>query len=48
LDEEQVVTVPGSGFGEAGEGFIRLSFVTSEERLRTALTCIKAFAERIL
>jgi len=48
LDEEHVVTVPGSGFGKAGEGFVRLSFATSEERLRIALTRIKAFAEKIL
>jgi aspartate/methionine/tyrosine aminotransferase len=48
LDEEQVVTVPGSGFGKAGEGYVRISFVTSREQLQLALNRIKAVVERIL
>ncbi|HLV26147.1 MAG TPA: aminotransferase class I/II-fold pyridoxal phosphate-dependent enzyme [Gemmatimonadales bacterium] len=36
LEEEGVVVMPGSGFGKGGEGFFRISFVTSEERIREA------------
>jgi LL-diaminopimelate aminotransferase len=36
LDEEGVVVMPGSGFGAGGEGFFRISFVTSPERLAEA------------
>ena len=44
LEEAQVVTIPGAGFGPGGEGFLRLSaFAPREacieacERLRTAM-----------
>jgi aspartate aminotransferase len=37
LQEHGVVLAPGSGFGTAGEGRLRLSFAASEERLRTGL-----------
>jgi len=37
LDRSKVAVVPGDSFGEHGEGFIRLSFATSKERLKTAL-----------
>ncbi|HEX2779380.1 MAG TPA: aminotransferase class I/II-fold pyridoxal phosphate-dependent enzyme [Gemmatimonadaceae bacterium] len=36
LDEEGVVVLPGSSLGAGGEGFFRVSFVTSPERLREA------------
>lgn len=48
LDEERVVTVPGSGFGNAGEGYVRISFVTSKEQLQLALNRIKTFVERLM
>jgi LL-diaminopimelate aminotransferase len=38
LDEEGVVVLPGSSLGAGGEGFFRVSFVTSPERLREAAT----------
>lgn len=37
LTETGVVTVPGSAFGEMGEGYLRLSYANSEENLREAL-----------
>ncbi len=37
LREHGVVLAPGSGFGAAGEGRLRLSFAAAEERLRTGL-----------
>jgi LL-diaminopimelate aminotransferase len=36
LDEEGVVVMPGSGFGAGGEGFFRISFITSPERIAQA------------
>jgi aspartate aminotransferase len=37
LDEAHVAVVPGSAFGDAGIGHIRLSFATSDEALSTAV-----------
>jgi LL-diaminopimelate aminotransferase len=36
LQDEGVVVLPGSLFGPGGEGFFRVSFITSPERLREA------------
>lgn len=36
LDEEGVVVMAGSGFGAGGEGFFRISFITSPERIAEA------------
>jgi LL-diaminopimelate aminotransferase len=36
LEDEGVVVMPGSSFGAGGEGFFRISFITSPERLQEA------------
>jgi LL-diaminopimelate aminotransferase len=36
LNDEGVVVLPGSAFGAGGEGFFRLSFITSPDRLAEA------------
>src|SRR6185436_8282208 len=36
LDDEGVVVMPGSAFGEGGEGFFRISFITSPARIAQA------------
>jgi LL-diaminopimelate aminotransferase len=36
LEDEGVVVMPGSGFGQGGEGFFRVSFITSPERIAEA------------
>jgi alanine-synthesizing transaminase len=45
LEEGNVAVSPGSGFGPAGEGFLRMSLVENEERLRQAVrqirTCLR-------
>ncbi len=46
LDKEQVVTVPGSYFGKMGEGFIRISFATSEDNLKEAVRRIGRYVEK--
>src|SRR6185295_1982951 len=37
LEEANVAVSPGSGFGPAGEGYVRMSMVENENRLRQAL-----------
>ena len=37
LEEAEVAVSPGGGFGEAGEGFLRLALVENEHRLRQAV-----------
>jgi alanine-synthesizing transaminase len=37
LDEADVAVSPGTGFGPAGEGFLRLALVENENRLRQAV-----------
>ena len=36
LEEQGVVVMPGSAFGNGGEGFFRISFITSPERIAEA------------
>jgi len=43
LDEYNVAVVPGTAFGECGEGYIRCSYATSLDALREALRRIEAF-----
>ena len=47
LLEEKVITVPGTAFGEYGEGFIRISYAYSVENLKQALTRIENFIKRL-
>jgi alanine-synthesizing transaminase len=41
LEKGNVAVSPGSGFGPAGEGFLRMSLVENENRLRQAVRQIK-------
>ena len=36
LEKTGIVVAPGSGFGKAGEGYVRIALCVSEERLREA------------
>jgi aspartate/methionine/tyrosine aminotransferase len=36
LDEQGVVVMAGSAFGSGGEGFFRISFITSPARIAAA------------
>ena len=47
LREEKVAVVPGSAFGDCGEGFIRISYAYSIEELKAALARIEAFMKKI-
>lgn len=46
LDEEGVGLVPGSAFGEEGEGFIRMTIAASEEDVEAGFRKIVKWAER--
>ena len=41
LEKGNVAVSPGSGFGPAGEGFLRMSLVENEARLRQAVRQIQ-------
>jgi aspartate/methionine/tyrosine aminotransferase len=41
LEKANVVLVPGTAFGDNGEGYVRISYATSKEKLIEALTRIK-------
>ena len=46
LEKGDVAVSPGSGFGEAGEGFLRMALVENENRLRQAVRQIARCLER--
>ena len=47
LEEEELAVVPGSAFGECGEGFIRISYAYSINELKEALSRIERFITRM-
>ena len=47
LMEEKVAIVPGTAFGDCGEGFMRISYAYSLERLKEALDRIERFVSRL-
>lgn len=46
LEEQNVACVPGDAFGEAGEGYIRVSYAYSIEEIKVALEKIGYFMEQ--
>ena len=46
LYEAKVAAVPGSAFGEHGEGYIRMSYATSMENLKEAVKRIREFMKK--
>lgn len=47
LEEEKVAVVPGTAFGDCGEGFLRISYAYSLENLKIALGRMANFVERL-
>ncbi len=43
LEEQRVAVVPGTAFGESGEGFLRMSYASSLENLKTAMERLENF-----
>lgn len=46
IEKARVVVVPGSAFGECGEGHIRLVFANSDENLKEAVRRIAEYVEK--
>ena len=47
LEEEHVAVVPGTAFGDCGEGFLRISYAYSIEELKVALARLERFIKRL-
>lgn len=47
LEEEKVAVVPGTAFGDCGEGFLRISYAYSIDDLKVALNRMKRFIARL-
>lgn len=45
LSEAQVAVAPGIGFGEHGDGFVRLALVENKHRTRQAIRSVKSFLD---
>jgi alanine-synthesizing transaminase len=43
LEQANVAVAPGVGFGEYGEGYVRIALVENRQRLRQATRNIKQF-----
>jgi alanine-synthesizing transaminase len=46
LNEAKVAVAPGIGFGEYGEGYVRLALVENRQRIRQATRNVRAFLQR--
>lgn len=44
LEDHKLATIPGSAFGPAGEGYLRLTFSVSDDDINTACDRLEAFA----
>lgn len=47
LQEEKVAVVPGTAFGDCGEGFLRISYAYSLDNLKIALGKLQSFIDRL-
>jgi aminotransferase len=47
LQEEKVAVVPGTAFGDCGEGFLRISYAYSIENLKVAIGRLQRFVEKL-
>lgn len=47
LQEEKVAVVPGTAFGDCGEGFLRISYAYSLEDLKKSIREIRTVCKKI-
>jgi aminotransferase len=47
LKEEKVAIVPGTAFGDSGEGYLRISYAYSIDNLREALGRLEKFVKKL-
>ncbi|HNR14681.1 MAG TPA: hypothetical protein PKM59_15345, partial [Thermodesulfobacteriota bacterium] len=43
LQDAKVAVAPGIGFGEHGEGYVRLALVENEHRIKQAIRSVRCF-----
>ena len=43
LDEENLALVPGNAFGDAGEGYVRISYAYSLDEIKAAIEKLEHF-----
>lgn len=47
LEEQRVVCIPGSAFGQCGEGYLRICYTNGEDCLKEAMTRFRRFCEKL-
>ena len=47
LQEEKVAIVPGTAFGDCGEGFLRISYAYSLDNLKEAIGRLERFVTNL-
>ena len=47
LQEEKLAVVPGTAFGDCGEGFLRISYAYSLEDLKKAMKRLRDFIAKL-
>ena len=47
LMSEKVAVVPGTAFGQSGEGFVRISYAYSLDNLKIALERVRKFVSKL-
>lgn len=47
LNEERLALIPGTAFGDSGEGFLRVSYAYSFENLQEAMKRLKRFVDKL-
>ena len=46
LNEYDVLVVPGTAFGDSGEGYIRISYAASMEKLKTFISALSSIQSK--
>ncbi|MBQ5805336.1 MAG: aminotransferase class I/II-fold pyridoxal phosphate-dependent enzyme, partial [Erysipelotrichaceae bacterium] len=46
LEEENLALVPGNAFGDAGEGYVRISYAYSLQEIKLAIEKLEHFLSR--
>jgi aspartate aminotransferase len=47
LEKAKIITVPGTAFGDYGEGYVRISYSTSKEKIREAMNRMHVALEEL-
>ena len=44
LEEQRLAVIPGTAFGDSGEGYVRISYAYSQDSIAKAMKRLEAFA----